>query len=234
MSASLNQAPLPVWTAVDDYINAHYVQPDQILDSVLISAAEGGLPPHSVAPNQGKLLQILIQISKSARILEIGTLAGYSTIWMARAVEHLPGGRVISLEVNAHNAQIAKANIELASLSQVVTIMVAPALDSLDQLIQNKEQFDFIFIDADKPNNPNYLQRVLKLSHAGTVIVADNIVRDGKVTDAASTDPNVIGVRAFNDALSKISYVNSTQVQTVGSKGWDGFGLSLITADPPK
>eukprot|EP01122_Echinamoeba_exundans_P014997 TRINITY_DN6947_c0_g1_i1.p1 TRINITY_DN6947_c0_g1~~TRINITY_DN6947_c0_g1_i1.p1 ORF type:complete len:195 (-),score=34.64 TRINITY_DN6947_c0_g1_i1:612-1196(-) len=191
-----------------------------------------GLPPHNVAPNQGKMLQIVAQMCKASRILEIGTLAGYSTIWMARAIAGLPNAKLVSLELSPSNAGVAQKNINQAGLDQIVEIRVGAAVDSLKSLVGSGEKFDLIFIDADKPNNPKYIEYALALSKRGTVIIADNVVRDGKVADETSKDPNVIGVSAFFDILTSSPMTTSTAVQTVGCKGWDGFCLTLVTQDP--
>src|ERR1700761_320717 len=180
-----------LWVEVDSYSNETLLGEDPVLCDALEANAKAGLPQIDVAPNQGKLLQILAQMCGARRILEIGTLGGYSTIWLARAVA--PGGRVVTLELNPAHAVVAESNIARAGLSDVVEIRVGPALESLQQLeTEGAEPFDFIFIDADKPNNPNYLQWALKFSHPGTVIVGDNVIRDGEVADASSADPNVL------------------------------------------
>jgi predicted O-methyltransferase YrrM len=195
---------------------------------------QGGLPAHNVAPNQGKMLQIVAEMCKASRILEIGTLAGYSTIWMARAIDGLPGAKLISLEVNPNNAAIAQKNINHAGLDHIVEIRVGAAIETLKSLVASDEKFDLIFIDADKPNNPHYIKYALQLSRKGTVIIADNVVRDGKVANPASTDANVIGVKSYFDILSESQITSSTAVQTVGCKGWDGFCLTLVTQDPAR
>lgn len=217
------------WTAVDRYITDLFVQPDFALDAALQTAAEAGLPPHNVSPNQGKLLLLLAQIQKARTILEIGTLGGYSTIWLARS---LPAdGSLISLEANPKHAEVARSNIARAGLSDIVEIRLGRALDTLPQIAAEGRKFDLIFIDADKPNNPDYFAWALKLSHRGTLIIADNVVRNGAVIDAASDDPNVQGIRRFNELLAAEARVSATEIQTVGSKGYDGFAIAVVTGD---
>ncbi|MBD2169050.1 O-methyltransferase [Calothrix membranacea FACHB-236] len=217
------------WTAVDRYITDLFVQPDFALDAALQTAAEAGLPPHNVSPNQGKLLLLLAQIQKARTILEIGTLGGYSTIWLARS---LPAdGYLISLEANPKHAEVAHSNIVRAGLSDIVEIRLGLALETLPQIAAEGRTFDLIFIDADKPSNPDYLAWALKLSRRGTLIIADNVVRNGAVIDAASEDPNVQGIRRFNELLAAESRVSATEIQTVGSKGYDGFAIAVVTSD---
>lgn len=216
------------WSAVDAYIVDRLVPADPVLDAALDSNEAGGLPQHDVSPAQGKFLHLLARMNGARRILEIGTLGGYSTIWLARALPE--GGRIVTLEFDPHHAEIAKANIERAGLSHLVDLRVGAALDSLPEVVNDGlGPFDLIFIDADKPNNPHYLQWALKLSRPGTVIVGDNVVRDGAVVDADSSDERVQGVRAFFDMLSTETRVSATALQTVGSKGWDGFTIALVS-----
>lgn len=215
------------WTAVDRYITDLLVESDPALNAALEAGAAAGMPAINVAPNQGKLLQILAKAVGARRILEIGTLAGYSTIWLARAL--LPGGRLITLEVNPLHAEVARANIARAGLEGVVELCLGPALETLARLAaENRGPFDLIFIDADKPSYTEYLQWALKLSRRGTVIVADNVVRKGAVADASTSDPLVQGIRRFNERLATETRVSATAVQTVGSKGYDGFALILV------
>jgi predicted O-methyltransferase YrrM len=185
---------------------------------------------HDVAPNQGKLLQLLALLVGARMILEIGTLGGYSTIWLARA---LPvGGRLVTLEADPRHAEVARANIDRAGLADVVDMRVGPALDTLPQLEKEGiESFDLIFIDADKQNNPQYLSWALKLSRRGTLIIGDNVVRDGAVIDAASSDPVVQGLRRFFELLGDEPRLSATALQTVGSKGYDGFAMALVNSD---
>jgi predicted O-methyltransferase YrrM len=194
-------------------------------------SAEAGLPPINVAPNQGKLLQLLATMQDTRNILEIGTLGGYSTIWLARA---LPAdGRLVTLEAEPLHAGVARRNIARAGLENVVEIRLGPALDTLKQLFAEKRgPYDFIFIDADKEGYPDYFFWSLKLSRRGTCIIADNVVRNGAVIDPGHEDPRVQGVRRFNELLSAEPRVTATTIQTVGSKGYDGFTLAVVTADP--
>lgn len=219
------------WTAVDRYITDLLVPPDPALEAALRSSDAAGLPPHNVSPNQGKLLLLLAQLQRARAILEIGTLGGYSTIWLARA---LPGGgRLITLEANPKHAEVARANIARAGLSDVVELRLGRASDTLPQLAaEGRGPFDLIFIDADKPNNPQYLAWALALSRRGSLIIADNVVRNGTVIDGASDDPSVQGVRRFNELLAAEPRVSATAIQTVGSKGYDGFAIALVTTDP--
>jgi predicted O-methyltransferase YrrM len=218
------------WTAVDRYITDLLVPPDPALDAALEASAAAGLPPHDVTPNQGKLLLLLAQIQGARTILEIGTLGGYSTIWLARS---LPAdGRLITLEANPKHAEVARANIARADLSDVVEVRLGRALDTLPQLAgEGHGPFDLIFIDADKASNPDYFAWALKLSRRGSLIIADNVVRNGAVVDTASSDPSVQGVRRFNELLAESARVSATAIQTVGSKGYDGFAIASVTAD---
>ncbi len=218
------------WTAVDHYFTDKLLESDSVLDTVLQVNAAAGLPVIDVAPNQGKFLHLLARIQGARSILEIGTLGGYSTIWLARA---LPSdGRLITLEYDPKHAEIAQSNITRAGLDQIVEVKVGLALDSLIQLHkENQGPFDFIFIDADKKGNPDYFQWALKLSRKGTVIITDNVVRSGQVVDETSTDPNIVGVRQFTDMAAEEQRVSGTVVQTVGSKGYDGFAIMLVTGE---
>lgn len=218
------------WTAVDRYITDLFVPPDPVLDATLQASDAAGLPPHHVSPNQGKLLMLLALIHKARTILEIGTLGGYSTIWLAKA---LPAdGRLISLESNPKHAEVARDNIARAGLSKLVEILVGKATETLSQLAaKGCAPFDLIFIDADKPSNPDYLSWALKLSHRGSLIIADNVVRDGQVIVANSSDPRVWGVRRFNEMLASEPRAIATAIQTVGNKGYDGFAIALVTSD---
>lgn len=215
------------FTAVDDYINSMLVPPDPVLDSARHAAAAADLPDIAVTPSQGKLLHLLARSQNARNILEIGTLAGYSTIWMARA---LPAdGRLITLEFNAKHAAVARANIAHAGLSDKVDLREGPALETLPKIAaENRPPFDLIFIDADKENNAGYLEWALKLSRPGSLIFVDNVIRDGAVANPKSKDPMVQGVRRLNDVLAKETRVIATTVQAVGSKGYDGFTLALV------
>jgi predicted O-methyltransferase YrrM len=218
------------WTDVDRYLADLFVPPDSALEAALESSTAAGLPQINVSPTQGEFLSLLARVHGARRILELGTLGGYSTIWLARA---LPAeGRLITLEAEAAYAEVARANLTRAGLAEVVEVRVGPALETLPQLVaEGFGPFDFIFIDADKPGYPEYLVWALKLSRLGTLIIADNIIRDGAVADPSSADPRVQGVRRFNELLAAEPRVSATAIQTVGSKGYDGFALALITAD---
>lgn len=216
-----------LWTAVDDYINSIAIAPDAVLEAASAAAVAAQLPPISVTPAYGKLLHLMVRAQGAARVLEIGTLAGYSTIWLARAVP--PGGRVITLEANATHADIARVNIERAGLTNRIEIRLGSALDTLPQLAAEKQPpFDFTFVDADRTNLTEYFDWAVKLSHPGSVIIVDNVVRKGGVIDASSEDPNVKGVRRFNDRLTSDTRVTATMMQTVGAKGHDGFAMALV------
>ncbi|MCA9884539.1 MAG: O-methyltransferase [Anaerolineae bacterium] len=218
------------WDAVDQYLEARYVPNEDVLETVLNNTEAADIRAINVAPNQGKMLMLFAQICGAKRILEIGTLAGYSAIWMARALPQ--DGQIISLEYDPRHADVARKNIALAGFADKVDVRVGLAVDSLAQMVEAGEgPFDFIFIDADKPSNPQYLDYALKLSRPGTVIVADNVVRDGAVIDAHSSDPNVQGVRKFNDLVAASPRLNATAIQTVGSKGYDGFALAIVLAE---
>jgi predicted O-methyltransferase YrrM len=218
------------WTAVDRYIADLLISPDPVLEAALQTSTEAGLPPISVAPNQGKLLQLLATMQGARNILEIGTLGGYSTIWLARA---LPAdGKLVTLEAEPLHAKIARKNIARAGLEKIVEIRLGQARDILKELVAEKRgPFDFIFIDADKESYADYFSWSLKLSRRGTFIIADNVVRNGAVIDPADADPRVQGVRRFNELLAAEPRVTATTIQTVGSKGYDGFTLAIVTAD---
>jgi len=218
------------WTAVDEYIGGLLLPPDPALDAALRDSAAAGLPPINVSPAQGKLLQLLAQLQGARAILEIGTLAGYSTIWLARALP--TGGQMITLEAEPKHAEVARANIARAGLSDVVELRLGPALETLPRLAaEGRGPFDLIFIDADKQSTAEYFSWALRLARRGSLIVVDNVVRNGAVADADSTDPSIQGIRRFNDVLAAEGRVSATAIQTVGSKGYDGFALALVTAD---
>jgi caffeoyl-CoA O-methyltransferase len=218
------------WSAVDDYINDLLIPSDSALDATIQSTIDADLPQINVAPNQGKLLHILAQAQGAKRILELGTLAGYSTIWLARA---LPAdGKLVTLEANPKHAKIARENIERAGLGNIVEIRIGAALDTLPQLVtEGQTPFDFVFIDADKANLPDYFTWALKLTRSGSVIIIDNVIRKGAVIDADSTDENIQGVRKLNTLLAAEPRVKATTIQTVGSKGYDGLAIALVIAD---
>ncbi|WP_437737209.1 O-methyltransferase [Sorangium sp. So ce1335] len=219
------------WFAVDRYLTDLLVPADAALDAALEASAAADLPAINVAPNQGKLLHLLARIQGARAILEIGTLGGYSTIWLARALP--AGGRLITLESNPKHADVARANLERAGLTGVVEVRLGRALDTLPALAaEGRGPFDFIFIDADKPSNPDYFAWALRLSRRGSVIVVDNVVRKGAVADPESADPNVQGARRLAELLAVEPRVSATAIQTVGSKGYDGFAIALVTADP--
>lgn len=216
-----------LWKEVDRYLVDQLIPSDPILDEAMAANAAADLPAIDVAPNQGKLLHLLARISGARKILEIGTLGGYSTIWLARALAD--GGRLITLEAEAKHAEVARSNIARAGLDRVVTVRLGAALDTLPQLAQEGEgPFDLIFIDADKQNIPGYLTWALKLSRKGTLLIVDNVIRDGEVIDPASPDDRVQGVRRFFDMLKTEPRLQATALQTVGSKGYDGFALAIV------
>jgi predicted O-methyltransferase YrrM len=215
------------WTAVDRYISDTVVPSDSALDAALEASTKAELPAIAVTANQGKLLHILARLVDARRVLEIGTLGGYSTIWLARALPK--GGHVITLEVNPKHAEVARANVARAGLASAVEIRLGAALESLPKLLTEKlGPFDLMFIDADKANIPQYFTWSLKLSRPGSLIIVDNVVRKGAVIDADSDDPDVQGVRRLNEVLAKEKRVTATTIQTVGSKGYDGFTIALV------
>jgi predicted O-methyltransferase YrrM len=219
------------WTAVDRYITDLLVPPDPALEAALQASAAAGLPAISVSPSQGKLLQLLARLQGARAILELGTLGAYSTIWLARALP--PGGRLVTLEADPRHAEVARANLARAGLADAVELRLGRGLDTLPLLAaEGAGPFDLIFIDADKPSIPEYFAWALRLSRRGSLIVVDNVVRDGEVVDAGSADPNVQGVRRFNELLAAEPRVSATTLQTVGSKGYDGLTFALVTADP--
>ncbi len=216
------------WSRIDQYIVDLLVPSDAVLSLALETSDRAGLPAINVAPNQGKLLSLFASTQGAKNILEIGTLGGYSTIWLARA---LPAdGRLISLELDQKHAEVARNNLAHAGFSETVQVRVGPALESLHALSrEGLPPFDFVFIDADKQRIPEYFEWSLKLTRAGSVIVVDNVVRQGKVIEADSSDPNVQGVRRFNELLARTPGVSATAIQTVGSKGHDGFAFVRVT-----
>jgi predicted O-methyltransferase YrrM len=219
------------WKAVEQYFNDMLIGHDAVLEEVLRSSNAANLPSIQVTANQARLLHFLVRIQGARSILEIGTLGGYSTIWLARALP--PGGRLITLESEPTHAEVARANFAQAGLSGVVDLRLGLALNTLPQLAsEGCGPFDFIFIDADKPSNPDYFRWALRFSRRGSVIVIDNVVREGAVVDPNSEDPRVQGVRRLVELLAAEPRVSATTIQTVGSKGYDGFTLALVTADP--
>ena len=217
----------PLWAQVDDYLAQHLAPSDAALDNALETSAAAGLPAISVTATQGKLLQLLAQMQGARRILELGTLGGYSTIWMGRALP--PDGELMTLEIDPTHAAVARHNIDRAELADRVHVVLGPASETLAKLAADRvEPFDLVFIDADKANIDAYFEASLPLSRPGTVIVVDNVVRKGNVVDAESEDANVRGVRRLIEKLAGDSRVSSTAVQTVGGKGYDGFILSIV------
>jgi predicted O-methyltransferase YrrM len=220
-----------LWSDVEGYISDLFVPADPALDGTLKASAAAGLPAIEVSPNQGKLLMLLARAIGARRILEIGTLGGYSTIWLARA---LPAdGRLITLEADRRHAEVARKNIAAAGFTDRIELRLGKALDSLDALAdEGAGPFDLTFIDADKPNNTAYFERALKMSRRGSLIVADNVVRYGGVLDDLSADASVRGVRSFLERVAAEPKVSATVMQTVGAKGHDGFALILVMDHP--
>ncbi|MGD1217651.1 MULTISPECIES: O-methyltransferase [Streptomyces] len=218
-----------LWNDVDDYFATLLAPHDDALAAALRESDAAGLPRINVAPNQGKLLHLLAQLQGARRVLEIGTLGGYSTIWLGRA---LPAdGRLITLEYDPAHAEVARRNLARAGLDEIVEVRVGPALESLPKLAdEHPEPFDLVFIDADKVNNPHYVEWAVMLTRPGSLIVLDNVVRGGAVTDADSTDPSVRGTRAALELFAKHPKLSGTAIQTVGSKGYDGFALARVVA----
>jgi caffeoyl-CoA O-methyltransferase len=216
-----------IFSSVDNYISSLLITPDAALTKTEASIESENIPPISVSPNQGKFLHILAKLCNAKKILEIGTLGAYSTIWMARALPK--DGKLITLELDSHHASVAQKNIDNAGLKSIVDIRLGQAIELLPKIKTNGEgPFDMIFIDADKPPYVEYFQWALKLSRPGTLIIADNVIRDGKVLDTQSTDPMVIGAQRFNKMLSTIDSVTATIIQTVGTKEHDGMALAVV------
>ena len=216
-----------LWGRVDEYIVDKLVDESGALEAALAANQAAGLPAIDVSAAQGKFLNLMVTITRARRVLEIGTLGGYSTIWMAQA---LPAdGELVTLEFDPHHAEVAERNITQAGLGEVVRVIVGPAAETLPQLAaEDPEPFDFIFIDADKPSNPIYLDWAIKLGRPGTVIILDNVIRDGQVIEPDSADPRVVGTRAAFDMIASHPRLRATALQTVGSKGWDGFALIVL------
>jgi predicted O-methyltransferase YrrM len=216
-----------VWSSVDEYIEGMLIAHDLVLEAAIEKSAAAGLPEIAVTPSQGKLLYLFARMQGAKRILEIGTLGGYSTIWMARALG--AGGRLISIEAEEKHRRVAEANIKHAGLAAVCDLRLGRGVDVLPKIeAEGGDAFDLIFIDADKPSNPEYFAWALRLSRPGTAIVIDNVVREGEVADAASTDPAVLGTRRMNELIAAEKRVSATTIQTVGGKGYDGFTLALV------
>lgn len=214
------------WSRVDGYFAERLLPPDPVLEAVLAANAAAGLPAIDVSPLQGRFLGLLARIAGARAILEIGTLGGYSTICLARAVPD--GGRIVTLEADPNHAETARANLARAGLAATVELHEGPALDTLPEL-EGGAAFDLIFIDADKRSNPEYLAWAIRLGRPGTVIVCDNVVRDGRVLDASSTAADVLGTRALLDAIAADPRLDASALQTVGTKGWDGFVIAVMT-----
>jgi predicted O-methyltransferase YrrM len=221
-----------LWTEVDRYLEGLLVPRDPVLDAALATAAAAGLPPHEVAPNQGKLLHLLARLQGARAILELGTLAGVSTIWLARALPE--GGSLVTLEADPGHAAVARENVARAGLAGMVEVRGGRAADSLAGLVdEGRGPFDLVFLDADKAGNPEYLGWALELTRPGSLIVADNVVRGGAVADAGSADPSVRGVRHFLELVAAEPRLSATAIQTVGAKGHDGLALALVVSGPP-
>jgi predicted O-methyltransferase YrrM len=217
------------WKEVDNFFSEALIPPDPVLESALERSRAAGLPAISVSPNQGKLLEILARMLGAQSILEIGTLGAYSTIWLARGMQ--PGGRLITLESDPAHAAVARANIARAGLQSVVELRLGSALDTLPQIsAEHRGPFDLIFIDADKKNIPSYFEWALRLSRPGGVIVVDNVVRDGRVIDSNSDEPDIQGVRRFLEMVAVNTTVSGTAIQTVGVKGYDGFAIVRVAS----
>jgi len=213
------------WTAVDEYVSSHLLKADAALAEALLNNSENNLPPIDVSPVQGKMLMLLAQLAGARHILEIGTLGGYSTIWLARA---LPAdGKLVTLEVDRKHARVAAENLERAGLADKVDIKVGPAKDSLAAMPAG-DPFDFVFIDADKQGNIHYVEQAIRLGRSGTTVIVDNVVREGAILDEGNDDPRVIGTRKLFEYVSSHPKLNATAIQTVGSKGWDGFLLARV------
>jgi predicted O-methyltransferase YrrM len=209
--------------AVDAYLAERLLPGDPAFDELLRASADAGLPAQDVSPLQGRLLELLVRLRGAERILEIGTLGGYSTLWLVRALP--PGGRLVTLEADPHHAEVARANLERAGVADAVELVTGPALETLPGVAG---PFDLIFIDADKQSSADYLEWALRLARPGTLIVADNVVRGGALADAASQDPRVAGVRRLVDAVAAEPRLVGAGLQTVGVKGWDGMVLALV------
>ena len=216
-----------IWKQVDQYFSSQFIAPDAAFDKALEANRKADLPSIDVTPLQGRFLELLVRATGARRVLEVGTLGGYSTLWMARGLPE--DGFIVTLELEPRHAEIAKKNLEAEHLANRVELRIGPAADTLAALVrEHAAAFDFIFIDADKAGYPEYLQWSMKLSHPGTLIVADNVVRDGKVIDPESPDPNIQGVRRFAELIAAEPRLSTTVLQTVGSKGYDGFAISVV------
>ncbi|MBB4839008.1 putative O-methyltransferase YrrM [Sphingomonas kyeonggiensis] len=215
------------WAEVDGYIADRLLGDDPVLDAALAANAAGGLPPIDVSAAQGRMLELLARMSGARRILEVGTLGGYSTIWLARALPE--DGRLLTLELEPHHAEVARTNLARAGFADRCEVRVGPAVDTLAAMVAAGEgPFDLVFIDADKPSNVAYLEAALALTRPGSVILVDNVIREGNILDPDNADPRVIGARALFDAVSVEPRLDATAIQTVGDKGWDGFLMAVV------
>ena len=218
---------IEIWKQVDQYFADALIPPGEGFSAALDANRKADLPAIDVTPLQGKFLEILARATGAARVLEIGTLGGYSTLWLARALP--ANGLVVTLELEPRHAEVALQNLKAAGLANKVDLRIGPAAETLKALArENITPFDLIFIDADKASYPDYLQWSMKLSHPGTIIVADNVVRDGKIIDPASSDPNIKGVRRFTEMIATEPRLSTTVLQTVGTKGYDGFAIAIV------
>jgi len=216
-----------LWSDVDTYIVEKLLPADPVMIEVLAANRKGKLPPIDVSAAQGRFLELLVRVMDARKILEIGTLGGYSTIWMARGMP--ADGRIVTLEYSKMHALVARGNFQKAGLADRIELRIGAALDNLPGVeADGLGPFDLIFIDADKPSNPNYLEWAVKLSRKGTVIVLDNVVRDGEIIDADSTDPSITGTRTAFDFLGNHPQLKATALQTVGAKGYDGFAIAIV------
>ncbi|MEZ0164881.1 O-methyltransferase [Kineococcus sp. LSe6-4] len=226
-AATGDHDPGSTWAEVDEYLVQTVLPEDEVLELVVDENQAAGLPPIDVSPLQGALLSMLVRMTGARRVLELGTLGGFSTIHLARALP--PGGRVVTCEHEPRHAEVARRNLDRAGFTDVVDVRVGAALDTLPQIeAEGGEPFDLVFIDADKPNNPRYLEWALRLTRPGSLIVGDNVVRGGRVVEEGATDPTTTGTRDFLTALGEDPRLEVTALQTVGSKGWDGFALALV------
>ncbi len=223
----MSSDPRRDWEAVDRYLTRLLAPADPVLDAALEASAQAGLPAIQVTPVQGRLLQLLACAVRARDILEVGTLGGYSTIWLARTLP--PGGRLVTLEIEPRHVEVARANVERAGLSDRVDFRLGPARESVRRLIEERRQFDLIFLDADRPGYPDYFRASMELSHPGTLLVADNVVRNGLVADDSCDDPQVTGVRRYLELMAAEPRVIGTVLQTVGEKGHDGVAIGLVT-----
>jgi predicted O-methyltransferase YrrM len=223
----LPKEALEIWKKVDSFFTDALIPADSALDATLDANRQADLPAIDVTPLQGKFLELLIRATDAQRVLEIGTLGAYSTIWLARAVGE--NGKVVTLELDTRHAEVAQRNLDNAGVADRVDLHIGPAAKTLEALVaEHTAPFDFIFIDADKAGYPDYILWSLKLSRPGTLIIADNVVRDGQVIDPTDPDPNIQGVRRFTDLVAAEPRLSATVLQTVGSKGYDGFAIAIV------